>query len=191
MFYKLCKWIAKLLVSIKFRIEVNGIEFFPGSGPVIVAANHGSGYDPIILGTIIKRNIHFLAKKELFSCFASRWFLSKLHGIPVDRSSGNAIRPVRCCLRLLNHGEVLGIFPEGKRCKPGEIVQPKKGVAYFAVKTGAPIVPVALVGVAKGFRKPVKVSIGTPIDPVQFGVTDYSQISQLIMKQIRNMTANL
>lgn len=187
MFYKLIRCIAKWLVHSKFLIEIIGIEHFPKKGPVILAANHVSNFDPLILGSVIGREIHFLAKKELYSFRPARWFLKKLQAIPVDRCSGNVIRPVRCCLRVLNNGEVIGIFPEGKRCKKGEWVEPKKGAAFLTVKTGAPIIPVALIGVQKGFRKPIKVHIGMPVYPFDLGVTDYTHISQTIMNQIRKM----
>jgi 1-acyl-sn-glycerol-3-phosphate acyltransferase len=157
-------------------MKFHGMEFFPEDGPII-AINHASNYDPIILGSIIKRKIHFLAKKELYSYSGSNWFFSKLHAIPVDRRSGNVIKAVRCCLRAINNGEVLGIFPEGKRCNNGEIVQPKKGVAFFAMKTGASVIPVAITGVSKGLRNTVKVN----------GVSDYSYISQMIMNKIRTL----
>jgi 1-acyl-sn-glycerol-3-phosphate acyltransferase len=72
----------------------------------------------------------FLAKKELFQRRMTNWLFQKLHAIPVDRQSGMVIRPVRRSLKVIENGEVFGIFPEGKRCKNGEVSIRKKGVAF-------------------------------------------------------------
>lgn len=189
MFYTFCRSIAKSVIHIKFLIEVTGMEHIPKEGPVIIAANHVSNYDPIILMSLINRKIHFLAKKELFSNRFSHWFFSKIHAIPVDRSGGPVIRSVRQALRIINEGEVFGIFPEGTRCRYDEWIQPKKGVRFFAVKTEAPIIPIALVNITKGLLKPIKVIIGEPVYVTDVGTTDYAKIAELVMDRIREMMA--
>ncbi|WP_341871179.1 lysophospholipid acyltransferase family protein [Parageobacillus thermantarcticus] len=78
MFYTSMKWISKIILCFIFRIEVIGIKNFPKTGPVIVAANHTSNYDPVILFSIFNRKIHFLAKKELFQRRIANWFFQKL-----------------------------------------------------------------------------------------------------------------
>ncbi|MFB4166187.1 lysophospholipid acyltransferase family protein [Alteribacillus sp. JSM 102045] len=114
------------------------MEHVPTQNALIVAANHISNYDPLLLSCVMKRNIHFMAKAELFRNRFLKWFFTAVYVISVDRQSKIVIRPVRQALRIINSGEVSGIFPEGKRCKNGELVQPKKGVAFIACKTNTP-----------------------------------------------------
>jgi 1-acyl-sn-glycerol-3-phosphate acyltransferase len=179
--------LAKLYISLIYKIKIVGMEHVPKNGAVIVATNHISNHDPIILISILDRKIHFLAKQDLFRFGLSRWFFEKLSAIPVERKGGKVIRPVRRSIAVIHQGDVFGIFPEGKRCKHGEFVQPKKGVAFFGYRTGAPVLPITIVRMKKQFRRPVKVLIGPLIDVTTLHTTDYSVLSQYIMEQIREV----
>lgn len=185
--YFLLKPIAKLLIKFKFRIEIIGLENLPYNQAIIIAANHVSNYDPLLLACLFKRKIHFLAKAELFRSRFLRWFFTSVHVIPVDRQSGIVIRPVRQSLTILKRGEILGVFPEGKRCKKGEVVHPKKGVAFFACKTNVPILPIALIGIKSGYRIPVRIVIGSQIIPTPYHQSDYTTLSSTVMNQIRHL----
>ncbi|UOE75864.1 lysophospholipid acyltransferase family protein [Parageobacillus thermoglucosidasius] len=189
MFYTSMKWVSKIILCFIFRIEVIGMKNFPKTGPVIVAANHTSNYDPVILFSIFNRKIHFLAKKELFQRRISNWFFQKLHAIPVDRQSGIVIRPVRRALKVIENGGVLGIFPEGKRCKNGEIVKPKKGVAFLGIKTGAPVLPVAIVylDTKKRLRKTVKIVIGPMMYLDELESFNYTALAEAVMNRSREL----
>ncbi|GCD81367.1 1-acyl-sn-glycerol-3-phosphate acyltransferase [Parageobacillus thermoglucosidasius] len=189
MFYTSMKWVSKIILCFIFRIEVIGMKNFPKTGPVIVAANHTSNYDPVILFSIFNRKIHFLAKKELFQRRISNWFFQKLHAIPVDRQSGIVIRPVRRALKVIENGGVLGIFPEGKRCKNGEIVKPKKGVAFLGIKTGAPVLPVAIVylDTKKRLRKTVKIVIGPMMYLDELESSNYTALAEAVMNRSREL----
>ncbi|WP_408006334.1 lysophospholipid acyltransferase family protein [Pseudalkalibacillus sp. A8] len=187
MLYYVLKPIAKLWIQLKFRIEIIGRENIPEDKTIIIAANHVSNYDPILLCCLLKRKIYFLAKAELFRNRLLHWFFTSVHTIPVDRKSGVVIRPVRKALEVINNGEVFGIFPEGKRCKNREIVQPKKGVAFLAYHTKTPVLPVSIIGVKKGFRTPVKIVIGSQIPVTSFDDSDYSFLSTTIMDRIREL----
>lgn len=190
MLYFLLKPVAKLLIQIKFRIEIIGLEHVPKHNAFIVAANHVSNYDPILLSCILKRKIHFMAKAELFRNRFLKRFFTSLYAIPVNRQSGIVIRPIRQILKIIHSGEVFGIFPEGQRCKNGEIVQPKKGVAFFASKTNVPILSIAIIGVNKGYRVPIKIVIGSTVNVSDFDRSDYSSLSLAIMNQIRELEKN-
>lgn len=181
MFYRFIRVISKILIFFKFRLDIIGLEHIPSDGPVIVAANHTSNYDPIILFSLFERKIHFLAKHELFRTRLSNWIFQNLHAIPVDRDSGIAIRPVRYSLKVIHRGEIFGIFPEGQRCRNGEMIQPKKGIAFLGLKAGAPILPIALIGGKKGWRQSVKVIIGPLIFSANLDMSEYSVLSQSIM----------
>ncbi|WP_425500410.1 lysophospholipid acyltransferase family protein [Piscibacillus halophilus] len=124
---------ARLFIFLKFRVEIIGKENIPTHGNYIVASNHCTVYDPILIGCIIKRRVHFLAKIELFRNRFFEWFFAKLYAIPVNRR-GMVIRPVRRVLKILDEGEVFGIFPEGKRCKDGENIQPKKRRSILCIE---------------------------------------------------------
>jgi 1-acyl-sn-glycerol-3-phosphate acyltransferase len=187
MLYPLIKPIVKLFIRLKFRINVIGLEHVPHQDALIIAANHISNYDPVLLSCILKRKIHFMAKAELFRNWFLKTVFSALLAIPVNRQSEIVIRPVRKILKIIERGEVFGIFPEGKRCRTGELVHPKKGVAYFACKTDVPILPIAIIGINKGYRTPVRIVIGSLINVSQFDRTDYSSLSEIIMKQIKEL----
>ncbi|WP_249870022.1 lysophospholipid acyltransferase family protein [Oceanobacillus saliphilus] len=189
MLYTTLKPIVKLLIGTRFRVTVIGKENIPDHQVFIIAANHSSNYDPLLLSCNFTRKIHFLAKAELFRCKFLNYFFSAVHAIPVDRNTGIVIRPVRKALKIINRGEMLGIFPEGKRCRNGEIIQPKKGVAFFACKANVPILPVAIVGVKKGYRTPVKIIIGSAIEVNNYNL-NYSSLSLLVMNRIRELRIN-
>lgn len=175
---------ARLFIFLKFRVEIIGKENIPTHGNYIVASNHCTVYDPILIGCIIKRRVHFLAKIELFRNRFFEWFFAKLYAIPVNRR-GMVIRPVRRVLKILDEGEVFGIFPEGKRCKDGENIQPKKGVAFFALKTNTPIVPISITYGEKRSRTPVKIIVGLQINATDQNRKYYSKLSSEVMEQIR------
>jgi 1-acyl-sn-glycerol-3-phosphate acyltransferase len=187
MLHSILKPVAKLFIQLKFRIQIIGLENIPSNTPLIVAANHVSNYDPILLSCMFDWKIHFMAKAELFRNFFSKWFFTSVYAFPVDRQSGIAIRPIRQALAIINTGKVFGIFPEGKRCKNGEMVQPKKGVAFIAAKTNAPILPIAIIGVKKGIRPPLKIVIGPQVNVCQLDNSDYTSLSRYVMDQINDL----
>lgn len=116
-------------------------------------------------------------------------FFKKLHAIPVDRKSGNVIRAVRHSLNIVKEGNLLGIFPEGTRCKSGKRVEPRRGVGFVAHKSKAPVLPVALVGVEKqkGFRPPITIIIGSVITAPDNEVSDYMLFTMAVMGKIETM----
>lgn len=187
LFYNCIRMLAKLYIFLIYKVKIVGMENVPKNGAVIVAANHISNHDPIILMSLLKRKIHFMAKQELFRFGISKWFFKKLSAIPVERKGGKVIRPVRHSLAVIHQGEVLGIFPEGKRCKHDETVRPKKGVAFFGYQTGVSVLPITILRMKKGYRRPIKVLISPLIDVTTLHTTDYSVLSEFIMKQIREV----
>lgn len=141
----LLKWVigypARFLF---FRIKVSGLENVPSVGPGIVVANHMSNLDPGVIGTTINRRIRFMAKKELF--FPGFGQLLKLHGVfPVRRLEGDR-GALRKAESVLASGELLGMFPEGTRSKTATMTPGQGGTAFIALRTRAPIIPVAITG---------------------------------------------
>ncbi|MGO9971988.1 MAG: 1-acyl-sn-glycerol-3-phosphate acyltransferase [Solirubrobacteraceae bacterium] len=165
-------WLARAFLQpffhVYFRMSRIGREHIPARGPVIIAANHRSFLDPFVIGTIARRPMYYVAKKELFRHRAMAWMLGALGAFPVDRGAAD-LDSVATAKALLERGEIVLIFVEGTRVRPGSLGKPRKGVGRLALETGAPVVPVAVIGteaVRRGWRiRPHKVRIraGRPL----------------------------
>jgi 1-acyl-sn-glycerol-3-phosphate acyltransferase len=139
------------------RVRVEGaIDEIPREGPVILAANHISNGDAVILGAWLTkrlgRRIHWLGKKEMFDWPIVGWMARNGGVHPVDRTAAD-VDAFRMAERVLNEGHVLMIFPEGTRSPTGELQKPKDGLAMLALRTGAPIVPIGIAGTDKVWPK--------------------------------------
>ncbi|HVL49423.1 MAG TPA: lysophospholipid acyltransferase family protein [Candidatus Thermoplasmatota archaeon] len=153
------------------RLRVDGLHHIPEEGGLIVASNHLSWWDPVILGTVLPRPIHFLAKKEVFRGPFTNWFFSSAGAIPVDRQKGGNIEALAAAVRVIETGGVVGIFPEGTRAAPGRTLPPRTGVARLALATGAPVLPVAVLSdrfwgrgrATPRFGETVYVAVGPPV----------------------------
>jgi glycerol-3-phosphate dehydrogenase (NAD(P)+) len=165
-------WIVRALFQpffhIYFRMSRIGRDHIPADGPVILAANHRSFLDPFLIATMSRRPLYYVAKKELFANRLTAWFLNSLGAFPIDR--GHADEDAMSTAReILDRGDAVLIFPEGTRIRPGTLGTPKRGVGRLALETGAPVIPVAVVGtenIRRGWRiRPHKVSIraGAPL----------------------------
>ena len=145
-----------------FRLSRVGREHVPQEGPVIFACNHRSFLDPFILGTLARRPLYFVAKQELFTNPLLRWFISSLGAFPVARGTGDngAMDTARA---ILERGDCVVIFPEGTRVRPGPLGPARRGVGRLALETGAPVLPVAVIGtenIRRGLRvRPHKVRV--------------------------------
>jgi 1-acyl-sn-glycerol-3-phosphate acyltransferase len=151
-----------------WRLEVDGAAHVP-AGPVIVVANHDSLSDPFFLGAAIGRPLRFLAKRELWRNGVVGWVLDGLGGIPVDRRRGD-VGAVAAAAQALERGAAVAIFPQGTVLGASDRIW-QRGAARLALRTGAPVVPVAILGadavLRPGTRLPrrarVRVVIGSPI----------------------------
>jgi 1-acyl-sn-glycerol-3-phosphate acyltransferase len=145
------------------RMKRMGREHIPAEGPVILASNHRSFFDPFIIGTMTRRPVYYVAKKELFAY--SRlvsWVLNALGAFPVDRGAGDQ-DSIDTAKAILDRGEIVLMFPEGTRTRPGSLGKPRRGVGRLALETGAPVVPIAIIGtedIRRGWRiRPRKVRL--------------------------------
>ena len=147
---------------IYFRMQRLGREHIPRRGPVILAANHRSFLDPFVIATMARRPMYYVAKKELFARRWQAWVLNALGAFPVDRGAADT-DTIRTAKEILARGDIVLIFPEGTRVRPGALGTPHRGVGRLALETGAPVVPVAVIGteaVRRGWRvRPHKVRI--------------------------------
>ncbi len=191
MLYKICRAILKLFLFL-CGLKSEGIHKLPDKGPVIVAANHVSNWDPILVGVVLKRPVYFMAKAELFENRFLSALLLRLNAFPVKRGAADR-KAIRYAMDILNRGEVLGIFPEGarKKVKPDASVQ--SGVAMIALKTGVPVLPVACIGTERdfplGWFKPLTVKIGNLITlegyvDQKVNSASMEELTQRIMQEI-------
>jgi 1-acyl-sn-glycerol-3-phosphate acyltransferase len=172
--YWVVKVVATLLMRLGFRVRVEGREHVPRSGPVILAANHRSFLDSLFIPAVVHRRVTFVAKAEYFDDPKSAWFFRAVGQIPIRREGGSASeRALESAMDVLTNGGVFGIYPEGTRTRDGLMHRGHTGVARLALRSGAPIVPVGLIGTdeiqavdAKMPRlgKRVTVRFGAPLD---------------------------
>ncbi|WP_227764193.1 lysophospholipid acyltransferase family protein [Zhaonella formicivorans] len=161
-FYEFARGLCRIYLKTFRRWQVEGAENLPSKGPVILAANHVSYLDPVALGCAFDRQVHFLAKEELFRIPLLGWIIDHLGAFPVKRGAGDR-GAIRASLEILHNGGCFGIFPEGGRNKTSQLLLPfKAGAAMLAAKSGAPVLPVALIGTS-GFSGKVIVRVGKPI----------------------------
>lgn len=183
MFYWIMKHIVvgPILLAI-FRPWVVGLHHVPKSGPVILASNHLSFIDSIFLPLVVDRPVVFLAKSEYFTGkglkgWATRMFFQASGQLPIDRSGGKASEAsLLTGLRVLSEGRILGIYPEGTRSPDGRLYRGRTGVARMVLESGAPVIPVAMIGTEHvmpiGTRLPkvrrIGIILGEPLDFSRF-----------------------
>ncbi len=151
------------------RMQRIGREHIPAEGPVILASNHRSFFDPFVIGTMTRRPVYYVAKKELFTYNRLlSWLVNALGAFPVDRGAGDQ-DTIETAKVILGRGEIVLMFPEGTRTRPGALGKPRRGVGRLALETGAPVVPIAIIGtedVRKGWRirpRKVRLRAGRPL----------------------------
>lgn len=142
-FYRFAKWVCNLFCAIKFKIEVYGRENLPQEGGFILASNHISDYDPILIGIKLKRQLNFMAKAELFENKLFGAVLRGLGAFPVERGKGDNTAIMKA-IDTVKGGDVLAIFPEGTRSKDGQLRRFKSGAIVVAAQTGANIIPTSI-----------------------------------------------
>ncbi len=179
MFYWFLKWIAVgPLLRMVFRPRAEGVENVPLEGPAILASNHLSYADWLFMPLTLPRRVTFVAKEEYFTSpglkgWLQRTFFSGAGQVPIDRSGADAAAgALLTAKRVLDQGDLFGIYPEGTRSHDGRLYRGRTGVARIALETRVPVVPVAVLGTdvvappGKKFgswTRPV-VRFGSPLD---------------------------
>lgn len=153
MFYWLLKRVLLgPLLRFVYRPWVEGAEHIPREGPAIIAGNHLTVIDSLFMPLVIERRVMFLAKSEYFTEPGVRgWFKRLFFGgtgnVPIDRSGGKASEgALRTGMKILERGELLGIYPEGTRSPDGRLYRGRTGVARLALEAKVPVIPVAMLG---------------------------------------------
>lgn len=189
MFYRLARLICRLILLLR-RWEVVGAENLPQTGGVVVAANHTSYWDPVVIGCGLERKVHYMAKSELFAIPLLNPVIRALGAFPVrrDRSDRTAIRTA---VQHLVEGRVIGLFPEGTRSHTGELLKPNPGAVLLAQKAGVPVLPVALTG-TRGLLGKVTMRIGKPLmlfpaGSSRTGKAELEKASERVMAEIAGL----
>lgn len=186
MLYRIGRAMFRVLFYVFYRLRVEGKENVPDQGAVVLCGNHTSLLDPPILGTPLRRKVHFMAKAELFDIPVFGTIISKVGAFPVKRG-GVSKESIRLSISLLREGKVLGIFPEGTRSNAGGMG--KKGAASLALKSGATVIPVAIIG-NYSLLRPMKIVYGKPVDLSDYAAAsseDLEKATDAIMTEIRTM----
>ncbi|MEW9699015.1 lysophospholipid acyltransferase family protein [Paenibacillus sp. SI8] len=189
MLYRIGRAIFRFIFTLFFGLRAIGTENVPSTGAVVLCGNHTSLWDPPLLGTPLKRKVHFMAKAELFDIPVVGTVISKVGAFPVKRG-GVSKESIRLAIQLLKDGNMMGVFPEGTRSNAGGMG--KKGAASLALKAGAAVVPVAIIGNYSLFR-PMTIVYGKPLDLSAFtsgSSEDLELATETIMKEIRKIHAN-
>lgn len=187
MLYRFLRCILRPLVFIFFRPSLIGFENLQIQGKCIIICNHISLLDPVVIGCIVPRPIHFMAKKELFKNRFFGWLLSQLGAFPVKRGTAD-IAAIKKALKVLKNGELFGIFPEGTRSKTGDMQNLEPGVAMIALKSNAPVVPIVIHNRYRCFKK-TSITIGAPIDLSDF--IDQKMNNDVILEVTNHLSSAL
>jgi 1-acyl-sn-glycerol-3-phosphate acyltransferase len=181
---------TRFVTKLYFRCSREGLDRMPKDGPLIVVANHVSYLDPMIVGSSLPREFHFLAKEELFQGRILGWLLPRLNTRPIRRGAGT-VQAIRDCEDALAKGHAVIIFPEGTRSTDGQLQEAKGGAAMIAERTGATILPIYLDGTFRAwpagaaYPRParIRIIIGDPFSPSEFADEQDRKLRQQKMSE--------
>jgi 1-acyl-sn-glycerol-3-phosphate acyltransferase len=188
--------LTKLVARLFFHFRVLHQERLIQEGPVILAMNHQSYFDPPFAGSACNRDIYYLARKSLLERKFFGWLLPKLNVIPVDQERGDR-SALKALIRLLRAGHCVLVFPEGGRTLDGNLQPALPGVGFVIAKTLAPVVPMRIFGAHEALPRsggklrfhPIAIVIG---EPIRFSAEDlqpagkdlYQRLSDRVMNAI-------
>lgn len=196
-FYYVARAIVRVLLKLLTRCQVKGRENIPSQGPLLIIANHLSLADPPLLGVSLGRKVIFMAKKELFRFRLIGYFIGSLGAFSVHRGQLDR-KAMRQAYQVLADGLTLVMFPEGTRSRSGRLRPAFPGPALIAMRSGAPILPVGIIGTEKIrgvtwlLRRPqIMVNIGSPfyLPPVSSRLTkaELAELTNSIMGHIAEL----
>ncbi len=178
-----------------WRVDLKGWEKVPEGG-AILAGNHVSHLDPVLLWCSMRRPAHFVAKIELWDIKPLGWFLDRVWAFPVRRGTADR-EMITTASNLLSGGELVGMFPEGTRSHDGgdELGEAHGGVAFLALRTGVPVVPVGIAGTDRAFPRgakyprlsPVTIRYGEPVHPDAFEGTRKEKMELMTAEIMRRI----
>ncbi|MFC1674267.1 lysophospholipid acyltransferase family protein [Candidatus Omnitrophota bacterium] len=190
MVYSFSRFISYLFLKVFFRLQVKGAENIPKEGGFILASNHVSYLDPVVVGVACPRKVNYMARRDLFSNPLFAWFLRRLRVFPVKRSSAD-ISALKEAISWVKRGFGLVLFPEGTRSQDGRVGQAHDGIGFLAAKLDVPVIPAYIQGTevvmpkgAKGIHSgKVSIIFGNKVSIERR--SHYHGIAQKIMQDIR------
>jgi 1-acyl-sn-glycerol-3-phosphate acyltransferase len=198
MLYRFIHPIVNRLARVVADVTITGAERMPRGMGVLVVSNHLTNYDPLIISMCFKRELHYMAKVELYRHPLIGWLISHLNAFPVRRGEADRTA-LRRAEELLHSGRVVALFPEGHRARDAAVQPSKGGIALLARRANVPILPVAITGTQyllpealprwRPWRRPaVTVTVGTPFTlPPSTGRADYNALANLIMGHVAEL----
>lgn len=180
-----------LYLKIFYHLTIHNTDNIPGRKPFIICSNHIFWLDPLAVAAALPASykIHFMAKKELFNNFLTSYLFRKVYAFPVNRQDAD-LGAIKKAYQLLKEGQVLGLFPEGTRSKTNRMLKAYNGAALISVRSGVPVLPVAIVGPYRLFKR-INVFIGPPfvLPPLIYDHKEkkreqLDEMSEIIMKNI-------
>ena len=185
-FYSFWRAVVTPFIYLGYRMKYVGAENVPDDGAYILASNHISCIDPIMIGIGMERQVMFMAKAELFEKKLVGKLLGRLGAFPVERGSAAAIDAVKHFEEVVRDGNLMGIFIEGKRNKSDEFLPPKNGVSLIAYDTQTPVIPVCIT--KKGRRHIIHFDKPLSVADMGFekgGAREFRNASRVIMDRIK------
>jgi 1-acyl-sn-glycerol-3-phosphate acyltransferase len=192
--YRFIKPLAFILFKILFLLQVKGKENIPLQGGFILASNHQSFLDPVVLGVASPRVLRFMARDDLFKPRWFAWLITTLGAFPVKRNKPDK-GAIRKAVELLRSGEAVLIFPEGTRSRDGSIGKGHPGCIWIAKLANVPLIPARIKGAHRALPVdsifirpyPIKVSFGEPFYPQKYLSSNEEEIVEKLMEEIRNL----
>lgn len=185
--YTFGKALVKTALTPLYRFEILGTEKFPEEGGILICSNHIHALDPPVVGMTSPRVVHFMAKEELFKVPVLGKILPQVNAFPVKRGMSDR-EALRNALKILKNGDVVGLFPEGTRSDDGVLKPGLSGAGFFALRGNADVMPCAIIGPYKPFRK-VKVVYGEPVLMEEYRERKASaeEVTAVIMASIQKL----
>jgi 1-acyl-sn-glycerol-3-phosphate acyltransferase len=200
-------WVMKVLLTpllrAFYRVKVEGGANVPRQGAAILASNHSAFCDSLFLPAVLRRRLTYLAKAEYFENRRTAWFFRAIGQIPLRRGPGSEWRrALDSAAAVLEDGKLFGIYPEGTRSKDGRLHRGHTGVAMLALRTGAPVIPVGIIGtreaqpigrlVARPFSR-ITIRFGPPLDFSEYAGRDRERlvlrhVTDTVMSEIQRLS---
>ena len=195
--YSIGKCILLPVYKLLYRYKNIGSDKIPNEGGFILASNHLSFSDPVLLGLCLKRRLYFMAKVELFRNKFAGAVIRALGAFPVDRGAGDG-KAIKTGEDIIREGNAMTIFIEGGRSKTGDLMRPRSGCALVAQQMRVPVVPacITIVGNPKFIFAKRVIHFGDPLTPEELGLTtlgdrrELKNASTRIMGEIKKMREN-
>jgi 1-acyl-sn-glycerol-3-phosphate acyltransferase len=201
--YTVARAVLSPVFKFLWRIDAQGLENVPRTGPAVMCPNHISFIDSLFLPAVLPRRITYVGKAEYLDSWKTKHLLPALGMIPIDRAGGDAAQAaLDAATRILQRGELFGIYPEGTRSRDGRLHKGHTGAARLALRNRCPIVPVGIIGtdriqpadtsVPRPFMRAV-VKFGRPIDTGRHEGREgdhrlLRQLTDEVMYEIRELT---